>query len=831
MPTPEQQVPLEALGIKTETKTEQETAPDVVVSKEHLRGYKEWKQTIPADVRSLVEGHLLGRSVRVDRDALPSERDFFDGMRRLLHDPQADANEFGLDPIVQRHLAGLQKMKVGDGSVNLFAALADSDIGFDIKANYVQNKLLPRLEFLRSRDRRLVQKAVESTEKADGTDVTGENNEDEYSPHRGPQQEQGEGLSDEAVATIAPFQGGYVMDDVYDRYDPATLTWKKSPRQFQEVESQSLEVSRKRVYRSRVQNGHGKVKLPRRWGVDVASFQGFDNAVVESDQDGIVRVRVGDETSGTFSVVIAPSADAIDLAPPDETIEEVNDRFPPELLEAAQEVMSQNVSDGIKTRRIASIIHKHLEYDQDPQWEGVYKADSSAYFEKIWEHKKAKCDESNTLLVRLLTKLGLHARFAGGHSVRTKSKAGEALLLESNRHAWAFAWDTGSHEWVRLDATPAGDPNVDQEEQQEDLGEGDYGAQEAELMSQEALDKKLEELEQEELKQKEEEDPILRYAREAECTPEQAREVLEKIATLRKKYARVLLDADRQWQTLVRENVREAIVDRGPVQMSKMDEIDPDELVSGYIEILAGEKDPLIGKREETDRKKEKWFGGYEVYVSADMSGSMDETLGGVKKVDAQRDMVFLLVDSCMNASVTARKSQHKLKAPMPVKISVVVLGAETEIVLPLTENWGPKEQLILYRALDAGAGGSTPDHAALALIEKQIAVSLREQDEMRKQKPALQKHGWKTRRFVIATADGDSDNPRAVKQSTKRLQEMGIPIDLFLIGPEDDVNLQTVAQAAYPSVTPISNPGAFAEKGLKRLTERIKEAYAHPRH
>ena len=66
--------------------------------------------------------------------------------------------------------------------------------------------------------------------------------------------------------------------------------------------------------------------------------------------------------------------------------------------------------------------------------------------------------------------------------------------------------------------------------------------------------------------------------------------------------------------------------------MSQMDEIDPDELVSGYVEVLAGEKDPLLGEREEIEKKKEKWFGGYEVYIAADMSGSMDETLNGVKK-------------------------------------------------------------------------------------------------------------------------------------------------------------------------------------------------------
>lgn len=427
-------------------------------------------------------------------------------------------------------------------------------------------------------------------------------------------------------------------------------------------------------------------------------------------------------------------------------------------------------------------------------------------------------------IYRLLTKLGLHARFVIGHSVRTKSPSGEALLLESNRHAWAFVWDTDEKKWERLDATPAGDSNVDQEEQQAELGEGDYGEKEVELMTQEQLDQRLQEAK---LQKQEQANPILSYANEAKCSPEEARDVIKKIDALRKKYSHVLADADRLWQTLVRKNARETIVDRGPVPLSQMDEMDPDEIMSGSIEMLAGEKDPLIGEREETQWKIEQWFGSYEVYIAADMSGSMDEEMDRVKKSYVQRDIVFLLVDSCMNAAVSAKKNVRKLKAPMPVKVSVVVFGEQTEIVMPLTEIWGPKEQIRLYRALNVGAGGLTPDHIALKFIEEQIARSLAAQDEARKHKKAFQKHGWKMRRFVIATADGGSDNSALVKQANERLKQQSIPVDLFFIAPTEDIHGRTFAESNYQSVTPVSSPSELAEKGLVRLTERIRQAYA----
>lgn len=803
----------------------QESKPAKKFTKEELIAYREWRQCVPSDLRLLVEGHLLGKNVRIDKTDLPSVVEFHQGMKELLDDPQMDPSTLDVSPIVQKQLSALKKLKIGEEQINVFAALSDTEVGFDVKANYVQSKLLPRLQFLRARDRRLMEQAAT---KQDETSVTGEEEEEEYSPHRAPQEES-EGLPSEAVATVSPFFGGLHMDSVYDRYDPVTLKWKKSDRRFQELPAQRLDEQRRRVYRSSVKNGKGAIKIARGWGVDRESLQStmLDSATakIEYDQDGVIRLRA--DQDGVFSIQIAPSKDSIDLASPEGEVPIIQDVFPDELIQVAGEILSKKLSPSVTAKRIASLIHKHLEYDMDPKWEAVYKADSSRYFEAIWENKKAKCDEANTLLVRLLTKLGMHARYVQGHSVRAKSPSGEAMLLESNRHAWAFVWDPELEQWGRLDATPAGDPNVDQEEQQADLGEGDYGEQEAELMSQEELDKQMEELERQEEEKKQREDPLLAYAKEAGCTPEEARAVLQTIENLRRTYTRVLSDADRQWQMLVRENIREQIVDHGPVPLSKMDDIDPDELVSGYIEVLAGEKDPLIGEREETEQKKEKWFGGYEVYVMVDMSESMDWTMGGVKKVDAQRDMAFLFVDSCMSAAVSARQKQRQLKAPMPVNVSVCVFGAQTEIVLPLTEDWGPKEQIKLYRALDAGAGGSTPDHLALKLIEEQIARSLAQQDETRKQKPVLRDHDWKMRRFVVATADGGSDNATLVKQANDRLKQQGISVDLFLIAPEDDENLQTLASATYQSVTPISNPGDLAEKGLKRLTQRIHDAYA----
>ncbi|PIR03370.1 MAG: hypothetical protein COV60_00685 [Candidatus Magasanikbacteria bacterium CG11_big_fil_rev_8_21_14_0_20_43_7] len=493
--------------------------------------------------------------------------------------------------------------------------------------------------------------------------------------------------------------------------------------------------------------------------------------------------------------------------------------------------MQENILVALKIKRITAFIRHHLEYSVDSSLEAIYKADTAQYFHKLWELRQAKCDEANTLVARCLQKYGFHIRFVGEHSARTKSPEGWTLLHDGNLHGWFWAYDGEKQQWLRLDATPKGDPNVDEDEQEAELGEGDFGEQEQGLMSEEELQQTLDDIAKKEQAQEERENPEITFAREANCSPEEAKQVLEKIKELRERYARVLKDAQKQWQGLVRKNTHERIVDRGPVRLSQADDIDEDELVSGYIELKAGEQDPHIGTKEVVKKKEEEWFGGYEVYIAADMSGSMNQNIDGVVKRESQRDMVFLLIDSCMSAAVHARKKHKQLKSPMPVKICLTIFGATTEVVLPITDKLGPSEQICVYRALDAAAGGMTPDDQALAMIAQQIIEARRQEESVtnalpRKKRTDTEKHYWGMRRFVLAVADGGSNNPSAVKRQVAALGEQDIPVDLFLIADEKDENLHTAARGAYGSVTPTPDPNDLAEKGLRTLTQRIQGAY-----
>lgn len=798
-------------------------------SLEEAKAYQSWRKSVPREMRRLVEGHMLGQEAPKDKTLSSLVSEFYDATRQLLLDPNMDISTIQFDTRVKNVVGRLQNIEFVERPgefVNVFSLLVSADIGFDTKRDYYEKQIRNRLAWLVGQDRQEFERHARSEQIPE---VKPSDEPDEYTPHRAPE-EKSEGEPGEAVALVYPFFGGYYGDGAFTEYDPGTMRWKKEAARYEALADQRIDQDRKRAYRGSAKGGRSAVvKLPTGWGVSQESMQWMSDAPstwsFSADQKGFVTLSVeGDKgTSYPFQIEIGPSNDALIPQPPSGSAVTVRERFPEELDRLAQEYSSARLPKMQKARKIVSAIRRHLEYDKSFEMEAIYKADPSRYFETIWEHKKAKCDEANTIAARALTKMGYRVEFVPGHSVQSKSENGWAQLLDSNRHAWLRVWDEEASCWARMDATPKGDPNVDSEDQERDLGEGDYGEQEAELMSEEELQKVLEKF------LKEQEKPATAesvFAEKAGCSEAEARLVLEKILGLRERHRQTLKDSLRYWQSVVRKNLREHVVETGPVPLSQADDIDDRELVSGYIDSISGDKDPVMGTREKRMRHAELSFGGNETYLAVDLSGSMNEEIEGVSKREAQRDMAFLYIDSIMQAASEVKKVRTRLKSPMPTKICLATFGAKTEIALPLTSEWGPAEQLQVYRTLDAGAGSGTPDHLALNMIGGEIEKSRQEEAVQKAQMKVTVAKNWQMHRFVVVIADGGSDNSAAVKQMNDQLAAAGIPVDLFLIASDADVNLKTASESAYQSVSVTPNPADLANRGLSRLTERMREAY-----
>ena len=797
---------------------------------EKIKAYKKWREGVDPEFRHIVEMGLQGKEVKQDKANSPLVGEFYENFQFLLNNPDFEIASLDIDNRVKKQLKKLQKIKINDkgDTVNIFKLMNDSDVDFGLKQDYYNKKIKARTDWLKNQDKKDAKKYSEKTGKK--TDVTGSDEDDKYEPHRQASQEQ-EGEPSESIATVYPYFGGYYKDGVFPNFNLQTLEWSKDKAGFEELQVQEIDHEKKRIYRTAVKPAKAQIiKMPYNWAIDQMSVHWSGDEPDEfnffQDQNGLSYIQVsGDDNQYELQIEIGPAKNNLDVDNPIREVENTTDNFSPELEQFITELKTARIPEIQKARKLVSFIRSHLEYDKDDvSLDALYKQDKLQYFVKIWENKKAKCDEANTLAVRALIRAGFNAQFISGHSVQAKSEKGEALLLDNNRHAWNEVWDEENNKWQRLDATPAGDPNVDEEEQEDDLGllEGDYGEQGRDLMSEEEMEKILKELEKKE-KEKSQKPEVI-FAREAGCTPEEATKVLDKIRDLREKYKKELEKTYDYWKKVLRKNLIDKLEYSGPVRQSEGDELD--DPVEARIDVRVGEDDPTGFEKEFIEQKQEKIFGGYEVYIMADMSGSMDWDLNGVKKSEAQRDMVFLLLDSIMRSAVMSRKIEKNLKTPMPNKVCLTVFGNTTEIVLPVTDQWGPVEQIKVYRSLDRSANGSTPDHEALNMIKRQIETAKLEEVKKKKGQQSAKNSDWKMHRFVIATADGGSDNYSQVKLINNELQQMGISVDLFLISEEEDKNLLTAARQTYQSATQVSDVRDLAGQCLDTLTNRIKEVY-----
>lgn len=612
---------------------------------------------------------------------------------------------------------------------------------------------------------------------------------------------------------VHPAYGGYYRGLVCEQWDPAALEWRALERTLSSVSEAATVAETRRAMRGFLQAEKPQaVDLPYQFAIDPSSLpQGLTTF---QDQYGVWYLRNDAEESQVCEWSIAKmTSHTPNTSPPSESQRGMA-TLPDELQSLVQESRSANMPPIERARAIVASVRRGLTYSNNEQLSQLYRSDPVQFFAQIWEHKEADCDVANTLASEVLHQADLRVRMVGGHSISSQTKEGSAVLHGGTRHAWLEVWDPQALHWVRLDATPAGDPNVDEEQQEEDLEprpEGDYGEQDAELLSDDDLEKLRQEIEDaEKRREQREEDPITRYAKEANCSLDEAKKVLEKIQTLRQRHGSVLEECRRVWHEAVKKNLTVQQVYSGPVPPDIGDDIDDDSIIAIPIAQRSHDPLPLAFTVPQQQEKVERSFGGYELYIGADRSQSMNDVdpASGRRKKDAQRDAVFLFIDSVMQ-NVLEMKRAGKLKHAMPVRICVATFGKENEIILPLTEQWGPPEQVKLYRVLDDCADKGTPDHLALQMLQKEMEKSPSWEDP-------------KMHRAVLMFADGGSDKAGLVREELERIRSKGI-----VAGGFGMTEAGRAMEAVYaPDGRTIERIEQLPDIGVRYVVNLLKEWY-----
>lgn len=695
-------------------------------------------------------------------------------------------------PEVERIFSRIVKSQSTEGEVDVPELMASGNISYGSKHQWFESRLAGALDWLENRD---IEEARKKAQEPPPPEIMEQKQEqpDVFVPP--PQENTMTPSMDEmerskenepgAYFTVRPFYGGYYRGDDFDTWNDRDMQWEKSNRSLADAEESVLDPKSRKAVAGTIHGGQRTVlPMPYGFAPDTATVRTStgEELLIQSDGHGSYVIDAdGHEGLVTFSAEIGknvvPSTEATPI-----TVRPGTETFSATTEQKLQEIAGSNISALDKARALKAYVRSTLQYSNDSSFNAVYRSgDPREYFSRIEQHKQADCDVANTYFVTLLRKAGIPSRLVTGHYVKVKDKQGAAVISSGTAHAWAETWD--GETWVRLDATPPGDPNMDDqemdEEKSDDVFEGDFGEQEAQVLSDEQLEELMTNAERT-LEAKErapEELAALRFAEEAECTPEEARVIMRKISEAREKRdnqgrnirSRLLSE----WQKVIQDNLVNRSRYTSPIRMSRGQDLD--DPVEAILDMKAGEQDPGGFSKYERRVEREQIYGGFDSFLVVDKSGSMSETdpTSNRPKWEDQQTFVFLMMDSMYGAAQEFKRQKVKLISPMDLRVALVSFqGGAGKIELPLGTSWGPKEQARVWKSLQQNVGGGTPDHLGLQTVERMIQEDAREHAQ---EKERL--------RLVLVSADGGSDNPATTIAAKESLKSTGAVVKAGGIG------------------------------------------------
>lgn len=802
--------------------------------REDAEQYFAWKQFVPREVRDIVEGTMTGASLPETFTPLPLTNQFLRGFASGIRNPEAREAFSDLDWRVRQLLDPLANIKTQEGFLNAYKVLPDPALSWSFRTNLYHLQIKSSIEWLVSQDLKAMRKEGEkqklppsqetgqkheTPEPPSANDVPPSSEEVRSSMESGMEKREGEPT---ALFAVRPFYGGYYKQLVFDRFDPTTLRWEKPDNELHEPEAHASAPVGKRVLLGKARRGTPlAIPLPYDWicEPDILTTPDTGGRLMQN-QDGQWYLELPGTGVGAYAMTIAQKEYREEGAGGDVRPCVIAGALPHELAQQLAEVKASPLQPLARARALTRIIRDSLEYSNDPAAYADYTADSQKFFEKIWATKKADCHVANTFAARALTEAGIACRFIGGHFVKEKGEKDEAILHAGNGHAWLEVYDTVGMRWVRLDATPKGDPTVDEAVQEQDLsGEGDFGENDREIASTEEVKKKIRELQKQgggkratpEYQRSEEQ-----FAHDAECTESQAREflrALERVREIKDERGTPIVELlIAEWKKIVQEYVLQQSDYRGPVRMDEGDRLE--DPVAARIDIAVGEYNPTGFEKIVSVEKVQAEFGGINMYFSFDLSGSMTESdpVSGRSKADVQRDAGLLFVDSLMQCAFVARQMASQ-EVSLPVKIMVTVASGSGRVQLPLTDRWTPKEQWLFYTALAQTVRGGTPIHETLAHIERahDVEVASLQNKKIPKEKQPIH--------YTVELTDGIPDDVSAVCVAHARMQKKGMAVRAYVIGENPPENYGASAEP----VESFSAVPALLAKDIVSVFQKLK--------
>jgi len=666
--------------------------------------------------------------------------------------------------------------------------LQNPNVPMEFKINRMKNRIESELmgrKALDSRDKAKVQE--EKSKDSEEDEQQKENQEpptpppdsDESKPSMDEMERLKEGEEAQAIWTITPAYGGYYKEQSFDVWDPKKNVWKRDNSERTHVnKSKELSNSGKSELTIKAQIPmlqYTRLPTPYRYKISNIKVVNSDFLLVkDSNGDYLIRPKNQHANVNPHEVTIEmvkKDSPAVTENPPAKTLH-MPAKLSEETEKAVDEIKQTRKSKIEQARGIASYTMKRLEYSNDSSYNVLYENYQDGYFAAIDAFKKADCDVANTYFAALCSKLGIPVRHVVGHMVKGKDQDGNSRITSGTGHAWTEVWDNGKKEWIRIDATPAGDPQL--EEDQNDNAEtppGDYGEKEAVGPSDEELEKLEEQLSNlaEKLSYTSEE----RHLSEATGVDlKEAREIVREINKAedsRFQNGEKVVDVLSQLFNLIVESRKTSAPGyTGPLRKREGGE-EIDDIVAHKIGIKSGEADPASRQKPHVEELVKEVFGGFDVHIIGDKSGSMSYSVFGEYKWQMQRRAEYLILSSLHRFEQNIKKARVKMIEPLSVRTQGISFrGSGPQDIdedKSLSSEFTAADKVRLWHSL-GNQGGGNGDVPALNVILGQIQTEKEETEKAGKKDTRL--------RIIIACSDGMPDSPEKVHEMAKILGEMG---------------------------------------------------------
>lgn len=672
-----------------------------------------------------------------------------------------------------------KKEQIEERVVSPLEALFNEDLSFSAKASWFEARLLPRLKFLAQQDKLKAEKEQKEETSQDSEESqeppTPPPAQDDYEQHRG-REEKGKGTP---TFIIEPGRTGYWEGESYDIIDEATGRLSKS-------DTHKIKTSVTRVAHNFTENSARTIR--GQTGTDlfslplVSSFEptqeGLDAMISEamdlySDSEGHFFIKSSDNKQFNIQIaqITGEPAKGINFL---DTI--TSDSIPQEIQAELDRIKNATSSSFDRIVLWQNYIQTAFHYPQDEQVESMYQQvdQSSSRISAMAQAKLLDCYLAREFFIAGLKRLELSEvewRSANGYYASSKQKDGAVHLSSGNAHAWVKLRTSGSNEWIIFDPTPPGDPIHEGEGSQEEFADSS-----PELLSEEDMKQLEEEAKEDGEKQSRQtqDEYLMQFASDAGILPEEARQILEILKgvdeTKDRQGRNVLKRLKEQFDRIIEYYTVQRKEFSGQVEMSRGFELD--DPVAATIDVRSGTLDPTGFKKARIIEEKEEYYGGLDLEIVADGSGSMNDSLGSKQKYLVQRDMSYLLHRALHRFSEEAQRRKLRLVTPLKIRSSQFIFrGSNIEQIKPLTDEFTPTQMATLWKESAQNIGGGTPAHLGLQAVLDRINP---EEVKLLQDKKLL--------KVVTLISDGGYDDASRVNALKRQLVEMNVIVAEFSI-------------------------------------------------